>query len=152
MFGPPGHAYVYLIYGVHHCLNIVTGSEGDGQAVLIRAIEPLAGIEIMRAHRGRVAERNLTNGPGKLCQALSIDNRLDGHDLCLAEKLWLEDAPPPTEIICTSPRVGVRGDDAALARPWRYFLKENPFVSRSLLNRACTPVKITLPGGISSNE
>jgi hypothetical protein len=129
MFGPPGHAYVYLIYGVHYCLNIVTGPEGDGQAVLIRALEPLAGIDVMRANRGNVADRDLTNGPGKLCQALGIDKRLDGHDLCLGRALWLEDAPRPEEPVCISPRVGVRGDDAALSRPWRYFLKDNPFVN-----------------------
>ncbi len=131
MFGPPGHAYVYLIYGVHHCLNIVTGPEGDGQAVLIRALEPLMGVDVMRRNRGREAERDLTSGPGKLCQALGVDRRLDGHDLCLGRELWLEDAPRPAEPICAGPRVGVRGDDAALTRPWRYFLKDNPFVSRS---------------------
>jgi len=129
MFGPPGHAYVYLIYGVHHCLNIVTGPEGDGQAVLIRALEPLEGIDLMRAHRGGVPDRQLTNGPGKLCQALAIDRRLDGHDLCLGETLWLEPGPRPEAPICTGPRVGVRGDDLALNRAWRFYLQNNPFVS-----------------------
>ena len=151
MFGPPGRAYVYLIYGVHYCLNIVTGPEGDGQAVLIRALEPLAGVEVMRANRGRVAERDLTNGPGKLCQALGIDKRLDGHDLCLGVGLWLEDGPPPDGPICASSRVGVRGDDAALTRPWRYFIEDNPFVSRSPLNRACRPVISVLSDGISTS-
>jgi len=152
MFGPPGFAYVYLIYGVHYCLNIVTGPEGNGQAALIRALEPLAGVELMRANRGRVTERDLTNGPGKLCQALGIDKRLDGHDLCLGSGLWLEDAPAPDEPICAGPRVGVRGDDAALTRPWRYFLKDNPFVSRSPHNRQCLPIGITLSGGTPANE
>ena len=138
MFGPPGHAYVYLIYGIHHCLNIVTGPEGEGQAVLIRALEPLEGLDIMRARRGDVSDRNLTNGPGKLCQALAIDRRLDGHDLCLGERLWLEQGPPPSEAICTGPRIGVRGDDLALQRPWRFFLRDNPFVSPHPNNkRAC---------------
>ena len=140
MFGPPGHAYVYLIYGVHHCLNVVTGPEGKGQAVLIRAIEPLAGMEVMRANRGRMADRDLTNGPGKLCQALSIDRRLDGHDLCLRQALWLEDAPWPEEEICAGPRVGVGGDERTKLRPWRYFLKTNPFVSRTAQNRTCLPL------------
>jgi DNA-3-methyladenine glycosylase len=152
MFGPPGHAYVYLIYGVHHCLNIVTGPEGDGQAVLIRALEPLAGVNVMRANRGNVADRDLTNGPGKLCQALGIDKRLDGHDLCLRETLWLEDAPLPEEPICAGPRVGVRGDEAALARPWRYFLKDSPFVSRTPLNRACDSIKLAASAGDSASE
>lgn len=142
MFGPPGRAYVYLIYGVHRCLNIVSGPEGSGQAVLIRALEPLAGEATMWANRGHISDQNLTNGPGKLCQALGIDKRLDGHDLCLGQKLWLEDAPPPAAPICVSPRVGVRGDELAIARAWRYFLKDNPFVSRSPLNRACTPFSI----------
>ncbi len=135
MFGPPGHAYVYLIYGMHHCLNIVTGPEGDGQAVLIRALEPLEGIEIMRARRGGVPDRRLTNGPGKLCQALGIDKRLDGHDLCLGETLWLEAGRPPAEPICAGPRVGVRGDDLALNRPWRFYLKGNLFLSPTPHNR-----------------
>ncbi len=142
MFGPPGHAYVYLIYGVHHCLNIVTGPEGDGQAVLIRALEPLEGIELIRVNRRGVAHRQLTNGPGKLCQALAIDRRLDGHDLCLGETLWLEPGPQPEESICAGPRVGVRGDDLALNRPWRFYLKGNPYVSSSPQNRLpCTPIR-----------
>jgi len=141
MFGPPGHAYVYLIYGVHHCLNVVTGPEGDGQAVLIRALEPLEGHEIMRFRRGGVPDRQLTNGPGKLCQALGIDRRLDGHDLCVGEILWLEPGPKPSEPICAGPRVGVRGDALALERPWRFYLKDNPFLSPTPHNRLpCAPV------------
>ncbi len=138
MFGPAGHAYVYLIYGVHHCLNIVTGQEGDGQAVLIRALEPLEGLEVMQSLRGKKDLHQLTNGPGKLCQALAIDRKLDGHDLCLGEVLWVESAPPPQEPIMTSPRVGVRGDPLALRRAWRFFLKGNPFVSRTPLNNRAT--------------
>ncbi len=135
MFGPPGHAYVYLIYGVHHCLNIVTGPEGKGQAVLIRAVEPLEGIERMRQHRKDVPIRQLTNGPGKLCQAFAIDKSLDGHDLCVGETLWLERGLPPQETICQSPRIGVRGDEKALTRPWRFYLKNNPFVSPNAFNK-----------------
>ena len=139
MFGPPGHAYVYLIYGVHHCLNIVTGPIDSGQAVLIRALEPLTGVEFMQAKRKRTKLRELTNGPGKLCQALDVDKTMDGHDLCLGQKLWVEDAPIPAEIICASPRIGISGDEAALARPWRFFLHGNNFVSPSKLNRHCIP-------------
>ncbi len=134
MFGPPGHAYVYLIYGMHHCLNIVTGPVGKGQAVLIRAVEPLEGLDVMRMNRKGVPLRQLTNGPGKLCQAFAIDKTLDGHDLCLAQALWLEAGPPPQETICQGPRIGVRGDDKALSRPWRFFLKNNPFISPNSLN------------------
>lgn len=138
MFGPAGHAYVYLIYGVHHCLNIVTGREGDGQAVLIRALEPLEGIEMMQVLRGKRDLHQLTNGPGKLCQALAIDRKLDGHDLCLGQILWVEPGPSPQEPIATSPRVGVRGDSLALQRAWRFFLDGNPFVSRTPLNNLAT--------------
>ena len=138
MFGPPGHAYVYLIYGMYHCLNVVTGPAGEAQAVLIRAVEPLSGVDIMQARRQRpVVDRDLTNGPGKLCQAFGVDRSLDGHDLCSANQLWLEDAPPPPEIVCAGPRVGIRGDEVALTRPWRFFLQDNPYVSRTKLNRAC---------------
>ncbi|HHS96728.1 MAG TPA: DNA-3-methyladenine glycosylase, partial [Chloroflexi bacterium] len=85
MYGPPGHAYVYLIYGVHHCLNLVTGPEGFPAAVLIRALEPLEGVEQMRGLRG--GRPDLTNGPGRLCQALGIDLRFDGADLCAPDAL-----------------------------------------------------------------
>jgi DNA-3-methyladenine glycosylase len=73
MFGPAGRLYVYFSYGMHHCVNIVTGGDGDGQAVLLRAIEPLDGIELMRLRRGRVPDRSLADGPGKLAQALGLD-------------------------------------------------------------------------------
>lgn len=129
MFGPPGHAYVYLIYGVHHCLNVVTGPKEEGQAVLIRALEPLAGLESMRARRGRRALQDLCSGPGKLCQAFAIDRSLDGHDLMAGVGLWLEAGPPPATSILAGPRVGVRGDGLALQRPWRFYLQGNPHVS-----------------------
>ena len=141
MFGPPGHAYVYIIYGIHTCLNIVTGRAGKGEAVLIRALEPLSGIEVMQRHRGDKPLRQLTNGPGKICQALAIDKSLDGHDLCAGQGLWLEAGEPPDETLCAGPRVGVRGDDRALTRAWRFFLAGNPFVTRSPLNRQCSVVR-----------
>lgn len=130
MFGPPGHAYVYFIYGNHFCLNVVTGAVGEGQAVLIRALEPLEGIEVMQAQRRRTAVLELTNGPGKVCQALAVDRRLDGHDLTLGETLWLEAGPSPAGPVLSGPRVGVRGDAEALTAPWRFYLGGNPFVSR----------------------
>lgn len=127
MFGPPGYAYVYLIYGRHHCLNVVTEPEGIPGAVLIRALEPLAGIETMRRLRQSENVRELTTGPGKLCQALGIDNRLNGADL-LGDRLYLLEAPPLTngEIVVSS-RVGI---SVAKNLPWRFFIKDNPFVSR----------------------
>lgn len=131
MFGPPGHTYVYLIYGIHHCLNIVTRERGFPAAILIRALEPLSGIERMREARGGRPVRELTDGPGKLCQALEIDRRFDGRDLCAPDAaLFLEGGTPVNEdAIATSPRVGVRGDEAALTAPWRFYLEDNAFVS-----------------------
>ena len=132
MYGPPGHAYVYLIYGVHHCLNLVTEREGFPAAVLVRALEPLEGIERMRALRAGRPDRQLTSGPGRLCQALAIDRRFDGADLCAPDSLlFLEEGKPVSEhSIAAGPRVGVRGDEAALRAPWRFYLRGNPYVSR----------------------
>jgi DNA-3-methyladenine glycosylase len=125
MFGPPGHAYVYRIYGMHWCMNIVTGGEGDPQAVLIRALDPLVGAEEMALRRGGAT--GLASGPGRLCQALGITNALYGHDL----------SRPPLESraggrvsdaeVGVSGRIGVR---AAHDWPLRFFVRGNPSVSR----------------------
>lgn len=131
MFGRPGHAYIYLIYGMYHCLNVVTGPNGVGQAVLIRALEPVEGIEIMQARRHQQNLRQLTNGPGKLCQAFAIDKRFYGHDLTQGKQLWLAAGEKPQEPIGISPRIGVRGDDEARSVAWRFFLQGNPYVSPS---------------------
>jgi len=132
MFGPPGHAYVYFIYGMHHCLNVVTGREGYPAAVLIRAVEPLEGLEMMRTRRSGVPDVRLTSGPARLCQALGIDRRFDGADLCRPDALLFleEDAAVPDELIVTGPRVGVRGDERALAAPWRFYVRDSRYVSR----------------------
>jgi len=132
MFGPPGFAYVYLIYGMHHCLNVVTEAEGFPAAVLIRALEPLEGVEEMRERRPRARRlEDLTNGPGKLCQALAIDRSLNGHDLTRGELLWIEADQLVSEgEVARSPRVGVRGDDQAISAPWRFYVVGNPYVSR----------------------
>ncbi len=134
MFGPPGRTYVYLIYGIHSMLNLVTEAEDFPAAVLIRAIEPLEGIEVMQARRP-AANRRLTalaNGPGKLCQALVIDKTLHNWDVSLGQSLWLEPAPPvPDTCVTTGPRIGV---DYAWPedrrRPWRFWIKDSPFISR----------------------
>ncbi|MFP4345451.1 MAG: DNA-3-methyladenine glycosylase [Anaerolineales bacterium] len=133
MFGPPGHAYVYLIYGIHHCLNLVTEEPGFPAAILIRALEPIEGLEVQQRLRG--PERpfeELTRGPGRLCQALAIDRGFDGLDLCASESpLWVEEEPgAPPEAIARSPRVGVTGDQEARSVPWRFFIQDNPWVSR----------------------
>jgi DNA-3-methyladenine glycosylase len=132
MFGPPGHAYVYLIYGIHHCLNIVTEREGYPAALLIRALEPQEGLETMRERRGGRSDLPLTSGPARLCQALAVDRKLDGADLCAPEaSLFLEkDLTIPDEAIATGPRIGVRGDEVALSVPWRFYIQNNPHVSR----------------------
>ena len=132
MYGPPGHAYVYLIYGIHHCLNTVTVREGFPAAVLIRALEPLEGLDRMRALRGGRPDRELTDGPGKLCQALEIDLDLNGADLCVSDAdLFLEAGERvDDDAIRAGPRIGVRGDETALTAPWRFYVAENPYVSR----------------------
>ena len=91
MFGPPGHLYVYFTYGMHHCANVVCGAEGDAHAVLIRALEPLTGLEAMRSRRPAVRrDLDLTNGPGKLCQAFALDRAHDGTDLVSGD-VWIGD-------------------------------------------------------------
>jgi DNA-3-methyladenine glycosylase len=136
MFGPAGHAYVYLIYGMHQCLNVVARAGRPAGAVLIRAIEPVEGVELMRARRRRPAETaaRLAAGPARLCQALAIDRGFDGHDLTGGRELWLA-APVPSpkspEPVASGPRIGVAyaGADWA-ALPWRFWLAGNPSVSR----------------------
>lgn len=135
MYGAPGSAYVYLIYGMYHCFNIVTARQGFPAAVLVRALEPLEGLDSMRERRGRVGARDvrkLTSGPGRLCQALAIDGRHDGVDLCSAgAPLFLEAGDPVSDAeVATSPRVNVRGDENAVSSPWRFYVKDNPHVSR----------------------
>ena len=130
MFGPPGHAYVYFTYGLHMMLNLVCGPEGVAEGVLIRALEPVAGIETMRLHRGGMAEtRQLTNGPGKLTQALAL-TRLTHNGLAVtvpgSELFILPQTPAPSEIVETT-RIGIsQGVDL----PWRYYVRGNAYVSR----------------------
>lgn len=151
MFGPAGHLYVYVSYGMHHCCNVVCGPEGFGSGCLVRAVEPLEGAEVMRELReagragkaltGRAGKeqaersrkhplklRDLTNGPGKVCAALGIDKELYGHDLTV-EPLVLGFAPLlPGETIGRSPRVGISKNIDA---PKRFFIEGNEFVSRA---------------------
>jgi len=125
MFGPPGHLYVYLTYGMHFCMNAVCGPVGEGAAVLVRACEPLEGLEGMRARRGRERTLELCSGPGRLTQALDVTRSEDGADLVDGGSLWVERASR-SEAIGTGIRVGVR----ETARSWRFWLEGNPFVSR----------------------
>ena len=132
MYGEPGHAYVYFIYGMHHCLNVVTAVEGFPAAVLIRALAPLEGLERMRVLRAGRPDAELTNGPAKLCQALSIDRRFDGADLCAPHSsLFLEAGQPvQDEAVVVTPRINVRGDETALTAPYRFALRASRWVSR----------------------
>jgi len=107
MFGPAGHLYVYLSYGIHRCANVVTGPEGSGQAVLVRAVTPIGGIDLMRTRRGR-PDRELSDGPGKLCQALAIDLEHDGVDLLGGSVVSIDDDgldPPRSPLV--GPRIGI---------------------------------------------
>lgn len=126
MFGPPGHAYVYRSYGIHWCLNVVCEAEGIASAVLIRALEPLLGLDAMRARRGIDKPQLLCSGPGRLCQALGITRELDGRPLD-APPFELYPRPAPAELL-TGPRIGIT---KAADRPWRYGLAGSRFLSRS---------------------
>lgn len=118
MFGPPGHAYVYLIYGMHHCMNVVTEREGHGSAVLLRAIEPVKGVE------GR------TQGPGLLCRAMHIDRSQNTHDLLSDDFYLAEPASSESLAIIKRPRIGVDYAGRWVKRHLRYYIRGNPFVSR----------------------
>jgi DNA-3-methyladenine glycosylase len=117
---------------MHHCFNVVTEQEGYPAAVLIRALEPLEGIEVMRARRGGRPDAQLTSGPARLCQALNIGRRFDGADLFAPDTLLFleEDAPIPDDGVATGPRIGVRGDEVAVTIPWRFYIRDNRYVSR----------------------
>jgi len=127
MYGQPGHAYVYFIYGTHHCLNAVTDVDGVPGAVLIRALIPQEGLELMRQNRGLPSqtitrmERGIADGPGKLCRALGITLSENGLDLTENTQLYIEaGVTVPADEIQVTPRIGVRGDEETRARPWRF--------------------------------
>lgn len=120
MFGEPGRAYVYFIYGMYHCVNIVTEREGTGCAVLIRALEPVEGIEMMRRRRGTGKVTNLCSGPGKLCEALGITKTHNGEDLMSSRKIFLEPHPVPAGEIIETTRIGIT---KSTHLPWRFYLK-----------------------------
>ncbi len=127
MFGPPGIAYVYFTYGMHWMFNIVTGQPGQANAVLLRALKPQEGIEVMRANRRCHDLNQLTNGPAKLTQALGIDQSLNGANLCAPDGvIWVEDAPGiPLAHIATGPRIGLgKTPEPWRSIPWRYWLNE----------------------------
>jgi DNA-3-methyladenine glycosylase len=131
MYRLGGTAYVYFVYGMYHQFNVVTNRADVPHAVLVRALEPLEGIEIMRRRRPGSADRALTNGPGKLCRALGIDRSLDGADLC-GGRVWIEPGDrriSPATIAC-GPRIGIEYASGWIDKPWRFWLRGSRFVSR----------------------
>lgn len=132
MYAKGGTVYVFFVYGMHHQFNVVTGHEGTPTAVLVRAVEPEEGIEIMRERRAVSKDRELTSGPGKLCKALGIDRSFDGEDTTKSARVWLEDAGARVrpEEIAAGPRIGIAYAEEYALKPWRFWLKGNVFVSK----------------------
>ena len=128
LHGPPGTAYVYFIYGMHFCVNAVTREEGHGSGVLIRAVEPVSGLPLMRQRRGGVPDRQLTNGPGKVCQALGIGAALGGTRLNRGVLRILRGSPVADDDVLVAARVGIT---KAVDWPLRFMVRGSPWVSRS---------------------
>ena len=129
MFGRAGHAYVYMIYGFHYMLNIVTEAADFPAAVLIRAVEPLEGLPLMQSRRQTERLHSLASGPGKLCRAFAIDRTLNGNDVC-GKVLYLDDHGEPAPKVVTTPRIGVDYAGKWKHKPWRFLIKGNEFVSK----------------------
>ena len=129
MFWKGGHLYVYFTYGMHYCANVVTCEPQIARAVLLRAVEPIEGIAFMKKHRGKqIEKRMLTNGPAKLCQAFGIDRKDNGVDL-LGDVIFIAQGEAiPRIAVLSSPRIGIT---RAIYHRWRFYVKDNPWVSRS---------------------
>ncbi len=127
MFGPAGNLYVYFTYGMHYCANVVTGQEGEGSAVLIRAVEPVKGLEYLSKNRPNADGNQITNGPAKLCQALKIDKSFNGHNLRMQPLQLKINKALPAQGVVTTTRIGI---SQAKDKPWRFFIKDNPYVSK----------------------
>ena len=131
MYQDGGYAYVYFIYGMHYCFNVVTGPEGEGNAVLVRALEPIIGLGLMRKRRQTNQLRSLCSGPGRLCQALAITKKEYGMDICAANSplQLLQYRHIPNADIIATPRINVAYAEEAAVWPWRFSVKESPYVS-----------------------
>lgn len=130
MYRIGGTAYVYFVYGMYYQFNVVTNIQNVPHAVLIRALEPVEGIEVMRKRRDEQPDHNLTNGPGKLCIALGIDRQLDTADL-LGQHVWIEEYQKiPRSRVVNGPRIGIDYAENWVNKPWRFWIRNNPFVSR----------------------
>ncbi|MBA3825404.1 MAG: DNA-3-methyladenine glycosylase [Ktedonobacterales bacterium] len=153
MFGPPGHAYVYLTYGMHHCLNVVTEPAGESAAVLIRAAAPLTGRDQMALRCPRCLPRDLARGPGRLCAAFGLTIAQNGLDLT-GDTLWISEPPNAEPLdparIATSPRIGItQGIDL----PWRFFIRDHPAVSGpAWLNRGQPRPSTVAPSRANSDQ
>lgn len=132
MFGAGGVAYVYLCYGIHHLFNIVSGKEGQAHAILLRAIEPLEGIQAMLERRNMSKlSSSITNGPGKFTQAMGIRTNHGGTDLCKKQIIWIEEPKEkPHFQISSGPRIGIPYAEECIDWPWRFWIKGNPYVSQ----------------------
>jgi DNA-3-methyladenine glycosylase len=142
MHGPPGYAYIYFTYGMHSCLNCVTEAAGTSAAVLLRAVQPVKGIALMRARRpAGTADRDLARGPARLCQAFALKRAEDGTDLT-GDTLWISETRgwPADTLIATSPRIGIT---RAVELPWRFFVAGNLWVS----GRATSAAAVRSPAG-----
>ncbi len=130
MFSLGGTVYIFFIYGMYFQFNVVAGEIDTPHAILIRAVEPLENIELMRRRRGKMADKNLTSGPGKLCIALDIDRQFNNADLTENE-IWLEEGEKfSTENVVCGKRIGIDYAEEYAEKPWRFWVKDNPFVSK----------------------
>jgi DNA-3-methyladenine glycosylase len=132
MFAEGGTAYVFFVYGMYYQFNVVTGEINVPHAVLVRALEPLEGVELMRARRPVKDERQLTSGPGKLCAAMGIDRTFNGADL-LGRVVWIEEGEQTVagDEIAVGPRVGIDYAGEFVDKPWRFWIRNNPYVSKT---------------------
>ncbi|HTU01082.1 MAG TPA: DNA-3-methyladenine glycosylase [Candidatus Sulfotelmatobacter sp.] len=131
MYGIGGTAYVYFVYGMYYQFNVVTNVEEIPHAVLIRALEPVEGLELIRRRRGSGPDRALASGPGKLCIALGVDRRFDRADL-LGDRIWIEERAErlPASAIASGPRIGIDYAEGWVEKPWRFWISQSPSVSR----------------------
>ena len=130
MYREGGIAYVYFVYGMYYQFNVVSNIANTPHAILVRALEPVEGIELMRERRHQHPDHNLTNGPGKLCIAMNIDRALDGADL-LGERVWVEEYQSvPARRIAKGPRIGIDYAEEWIDKPWRFWIRDNSYVSR----------------------
>ncbi len=141
MYGPAGIVYVYRSYGIHAMFNIVAKSEGMAGAVLVRALEPLTGVDLMRRRRGVEDSRKLLNGPGNLCQGVGVTLKDHGTDVVTSDRIWFEHGEPPARIFAGE-RIGI---SKSVEHPWRFFDPDSPFVSSHRRGWPLGEIELGLP-------